>query len=247
MASLTESLPKWKILGRIEPTQSNTYMPLIYSVSDDFTIQFPPGYEATFNRSIQTANTLMKLPFADFKEFQERLKRSLIGVIGTAEMQLQNPRYFDHPYHLKGRVQEQIINGVMPDGAMDVFMGILIPNLSRLTGQDCILHNRPKQELRKWHWMGDDGYGIPFSDKESDQIQQSTRPITITPIGSKDSYTIDKKTGTQTNNRTKQQRNIAFMGGRRTKRKRTRRTQNRRIQKRFATFKQSSTKKSSSI
>jgi hypothetical protein len=241
MASL-DRLPEWKILGK-ERTQSNTYMPLIYSVSDDFTIQFPSGYEDTFNRSIQTANTNlrnmgMELPFSTFRGFQERLKRSLIGVIGTAEMQHQNPRFFDHPYHLNGRVQEHIIHGVMADGAiaMDVFMDILIQNLFRVLGRGTIYlrQNPPKQELRKWHWMGDDGYGIPFSDKESDQIQQSTRPITITPIGSKDSYTIDKKTGIQMNDRTKQQRNIAFMGG--TKRKRTRRTKNRRKKTHSKTF-----------
>lgn len=259
MASL-ETLPKWPIRA-MGSTQSNTYMPLIYSVSDDFIVQFPPTYKDVFDRSIQAANAElgdmgMTLPFANFDEFQQILKGSLGTIIGTTRMKDQNERFFDHPYHLMGPVQERIINGVIgvtPDAAlpMEVLMGILIPNLSStLRGEVCILRNRPiRQELKKWHWIdADDGFSFatPFSDEESDQIQESTTPITIKPKGSKDFFTIDKKQGTQTNNRTKFSRSIEFMGGRR-RRRRTKNRRKNRIQTRFATFKQSSTKKNSSI
>jgi hypothetical protein len=235
MASLkVGSLTRWPIRG-LERSQSNTYMPLIYSVSDDFTIEFPPGYEDTFNHSIQNANSTLRsigmkqLPFKNFREFQVQLKHSLKQVTGSTSMKPNT--HFDNHYHLKPDVQEEIINGV--DVGIDSFMHIFIENLGRrLRGNDCILHPVAIQrvERKKWHWIDADGIGNPFSDENSEKINHSKgKPVIITPEGSKFSYTIDPIAKKQTNNTTGQVRDIALMGGRkRTKRRKSGRKRTRR-------------------
>lgn len=44
---------QWRIVPTFERTQSAHYMPLICSVIDTFTVQFPDRYEALFNETIQ--------------------------------------------------------------------------------------------------------------------------------------------------------------------------------------------------
>jgi hypothetical protein len=215
MASLDAK--QWPIRG-LERSQSNTYMPLIYSVSDDFTMEFPRGYEHIFNQSIPIANAKldesMKLPFADFDEFQEKLKVSLHQVTGTTSMKPN--RHFDSAYHLKPDVQEDILNGVSP--VIDEFMREFIQGVhKRLNGQVCSLRTR---QTTKWHWMDDDG--IPFSDRDNDTINMHRNPFILTPEGSKDSYTIDPRAKTQKNNKSNRIRTIELMGG--TKRRRSKRS-----------------------
>jgi len=145
MASLTEQIVQWPILP-LARSQSNTYMPLIYSVSDDFRIEFPQLYEYIFNFSIGTTNQNLNeigippLPFRDFNDFQRQLKDSLRQVTGNTSMRY-NDEQFDKYYHLLPMIQERIINGVSP--YIDNFMNIFINRLNDvINGQYCILHPR---------------------------------------------------------------------------------------------------------
>ncbi len=126
-------------------TQSNTYMPLIYSVSDDFTVEFPRGYEHIFDRCIAPANknlsssNLPLLPFTNFQEFQSKLGEALVERTGTRRM--HENRDLDGRYHLSSAAQEDIINRVYP--FIDDFMSMFISNLSvGLPNRGCILHPR---------------------------------------------------------------------------------------------------------
>lgn len=240
MASF-ESLKSWQILP-LQRTQSNTYMPLIYSVSDDFTIDFPPRYEQIFNESITDATNFgTTLSFTNFNEFQIQLKHALNkkngGIIGKNTR--ENPN-LDDDYHLKANIQDSILYGVDNKDNMDTFMQLFITNLNdKLSGQYCNLRPRvaPRQGAEdrrqpKWGVMTDEDI-IPFTEDVNSKINTG-KDFTQTINGQ--TYNISPSNFTQTNTITRALRPLITLesGGRKSRRrtKRTKRRKTNRIRSR---------------
>ena len=242
MASLASLTKQWPILP-LQRSQSLTYMPLIYSVSDDFTIDFPSGYEQIFNESITAATYFgVTLSFTNFNEFQIQLKQSLNknngGIVGKNTRENKN---LDHDYHLEAFVQDRILYGVCDKDNMDTFMQLFITKLhEKLSGEVCTIRPRvaPRQGAEdrrqpKWGVITGD-HIIPFTEDVNYKINTG-QDFRQTINGQ--NYDISPSKFTQTNNQTNIIRPIIILesGGRknrrrtkRTKRKKTKRRRTRR-------------------
>lgn len=121
-------LTKWPILGYLEGTQSNTYMPLICSVIDGYKVNFPIGYQFEFFAAIQEYNRQAPyigeapLKFTNLKTFQTFLKPRVERVIHGLSIG-HFDEACDHRYHVRSRIQDQIMHG------LDGFFNIFIPKL----------------------------------------------------------------------------------------------------------------------
>ena len=243
MASLASGwLHRWPILP-VQPSQSFTYMPLIYSVSDDFTIDFPYNYEQIFNESITEATTFgARLSFRNFNEFKIQLKKSLNknngGIIGKNNSENTN---LDSNYHLKPLLQDIILYEVCDKEHMDIFMQLFITNLyERLPPrQFCTIRHRvaPSEGAEdrrqpKWGVLTDDDIIpiIPFTEDVNFKINKGNdfnQTINGQP------YIISPSNFTQTNTNTGTVRPLITLesGGRKSKR-RTKRTKRRKTKRR---------------
>jgi serine/threonine protein kinase len=150
----------WTILEEEEDTQSNTYMPLICSVIDTFTVEFPEGYEDFFNSTTNEFETELgpaigiEIPFHDFASFQAILRRNVGRVLGDTSPDT----FFDHcdeEYHLDADLQTEIID------EMDIFMNLFIPRLKeRFAREKCTL----VQHGGVVHGIGQKGKVMDYND-----------------------------------------------------------------------------------
>lgn len=150
----------WIILPEEEETQSSTYMPLICSVIDTFTVHFPDGYEDFFNRTTHEFETEqgpaigVELPFHDFASFQAILRRNIGRILGDTSPDT----FFDHcdeDYHLDPDLQTEIID------ELDIFMNVFIPRLKEnFAGQEYTLVQRGGVT----HGIGQKGKVMDYND-----------------------------------------------------------------------------------
>lgn len=154
----------WEITEEEEETQSSTYMPLICSVIDTFTVHFPEGYEDFFNRTTHEFETEqgpaigIELPFHDFASFQAILRRNVGRILGDTSPDT----FFDHcdhekgeDYHLDPDLQTEIID------ELDIFMNVFIPRLKEnFAGQDYTLVQRGGVT----HGIGQKGKVMDYND-----------------------------------------------------------------------------------
>ena len=221
----------WTITPEEEETQSATYMPLICSVIDGFTVTFPSSYENIFNSTVEAYNydraeDYGKLPFKNFKEFQAILKRNTRRIIGGS-----TPDHFrdatDKPYHIIPDVQTEIID------ELDIFLRFFISNLKEfIPGERCTLtlevraDGRAEERVERWYWIDDDGSHVPYSDEINEQLnlgEEFAQPIQATIRSTE--YMIHPVERVQLNIATNKTRRIVKRGGKikriRTKSRRT--------------------------
>lgn len=132
----------WRISASEEDTQSNTYMPLICSVIDEFEVEFPSGYETLFNRTIKTYNDRFRsigdLDFRDFDEFKRFLKGRVQRQIGNSSKKKFDV-FCDSEYHMFPHLQTKIMEGHV----LEAFFGLFMRELRKeLSGRACTLRLR---------------------------------------------------------------------------------------------------------
>ena len=132
----------WRISASEEDTQSNTYMPLICSVIDEFEVEFPEGYETLFNRTIKTYNDRFRsigdLDFRDFEGFKRFLKGRVQRQIGNSSKKKFDV-FCDSEYHMFPHLQTKIMEGHV----LEAFFGLFMRELrSKLSGRVCTLRLR---------------------------------------------------------------------------------------------------------
>jgi hypothetical protein len=211
MASLVSERYEWPILDQKESTQSNTFMPWICSVIDEYKVTFPDGYKELFDSTLSEYKRITgdRLPFDNFGQFQHFLKKSVTTQIG--EPTSRNFKVLqDGPYHLRGTLQEKIVGGT--PHAFDGFFGMFIDNLKkRFTGQTCVVEtHRAEERPSVWHYTDNAGKLIPFDEETNTEINlcvERDLPPIFKKIG-KFEYLIDPRAKTQLNFQTRTERAI---------------------------------------